>query len=127
MAYEVGAAIHVQPNASRVLAKWDFDFEGAHLVTSRSAYFHQGDSLEIFSEEHYEEGTVKEKYGSEFYTAHRVDLHNELKRLATTEDGPGSPAKILLKSEVVGYVRSSGSYTYNMDTNFVPSNQRLGP
>jgi len=108
MAHEVGAAIHVQPNASRVLGKWGFDFKGARLVTSTSAFFHQGDSLKVFSEEQYEDGSVREKYGSEFYLAHRVDLHNELKRLATGEDGPGCPTKLLLKREVLDYVGIGG-------------------
>ena len=104
MLHEVGAAIHVQPNATRVLMKWDFDVKRARLVTSRSAFFVHGDSLKVFSEQHYGDNDVVEKYGAEFYLSHRVDLHNELKRLATREDGPGNPAKILLRKEVVNYV-----------------------
>ena len=102
MAQEVGAAIHVQPNATRVLKRWDFNFSGARLVTSKSAFFVHGDSLKAFSEQTYDR--IEEKYGASFYLAHRVDLHNELKRLATRQDGPGSPAEILLRREVRSYV-----------------------
>lgn len=102
MLHEVGAAIHVQPNATRVLVSWDFDVKGARLVTSRSAFFCHGDSLKAFSEQHYND-TVQ-RYGAKFYLSHRVDLHNELKRLATKEDGPGRPADILLRKEVNDYV-----------------------
>jgi salicylate hydroxylase len=30
---EIGAAMHICPNASRVLIKWGFDFEAAKAVT----------------------------------------------------------------------------------------------
>jgi salicylate hydroxylase len=102
MLQEVGAAIHVQPNATRVLVRWDFDVRRARLVTSRSAFFVHGDSLEAFSEQYYE--ATEKKYGAEFYLSHRVDLHNELKRLATMVDGPGRPAEVLLRKEVRGFV-----------------------
>lgn len=104
MLQEVGAAIHVQPNATRVLNKWDFDVKRARLVISRSSFFCHGDSLKAFSEQHYNDNETVEKYGAEFYLSHRVDLHNELRRLATREDGPGTPAEILLRKKVRGYV-----------------------
>jgi len=47
---------------------------------------------------------MEETFGAAFYYAHRVDLHNELKHLATSEDGPGKPAEILLKKDAVEYV-----------------------
>lgn len=82
--------------------RWGFDVKRARLVTSRSAFFVHGDSLEAFSEQYYDD--TEQKYGAEFYLSHRVDLHNELKRLATREEGPGSPAQILLRKDVRGYV-----------------------
>ena len=104
MLHEVGAAIHIAPNATRVLVKWDFDVKRARLVTSRSEYFCYGDSLKVFSEKQYEDNKIVEKYGAEFYLSHRVDLHNELKRLATRDDGAGKPVEILLNKEVKAYV-----------------------
>jgi salicylate hydroxylase len=39
-------------------------------------------------------------YGGPFFFAHRVDLHNELRRLATQSD---NPVEIVLNSEVTSY------------------------
>ena len=51
-----------------------------------------------------DEGYIEEKYGSPWFLAHRVDLHEELKKLANGKDGVGRPAVVELRSEVVGYV-----------------------
>ncbi len=56
--------------------------------------FHEGD-----------DGYITEKFGAPWFFAHRVDLHEELKRLATQEEGEGKPAVVHLKSEVIRYVR----------------------
>ena len=40
-------------------------------------------------------------FGAEFYFMHRVDLHTELRRLATEPDGQTEPTKITLSSEVI--------------------------
>lgn len=76
-------------------------------MMSKSAFFVHGDSLKAFSEEFYDAVEIEKKYGAMFYLSHRVDLHNELKRLATTEDGPGKPAEILLRKEVKSYVSTT--------------------
>ena len=102
MLHEVGAAINVCPNASRVLLKWGFSTTRARLVEARMSVYAQGGSLKANHEVEYEDMVAK--YGAPFYFAHRVDLHNELKHLATAEDGIGKPAEILLKTEVCGYV-----------------------
>lgn len=47
---------------------------------------------------------ITERYGAPWFFAHRVDLHEELKRLATQEEGEGLPVITHLKSEVVRYV-----------------------
>ncbi|PRQ76541.1 hypothetical protein AAT19DRAFT_11959 [Rhodotorula toruloides] len=44
---------------------------------------------------------AKKEFDAPWLLNHRVDLHNELKRLATTEDGPGSPATIRTAAKVV--------------------------
>lgn len=43
---------------------------------------------------------TRRDFGAPWLLNHRVDLHNELKRLATTEDGPGQPAIIRTKARV---------------------------
>ena len=44
---------------------------------------------------------MKAKYGAEWYTYHRVDLHNELKRLALDTGGDAPPTRVRLSAEVV--------------------------
>jgi salicylate hydroxylase len=57
----------------------------------------------LFYEE--DQRQIEKDYGAAFYLSHRVDLHNELKFLATREDAEGKTVKVLTGKEVVGYVR----------------------
>ncbi|KUJ19579.1 salicylate hydroxylase [Mollisia scopiformis] len=106
---EIGAAIHIPPNASRGLLAWGFDTERAKLVTCKRSYRAHGTSLKTFhkTDESYMEST----FGAPWLLAHRVDLHEELKRLATGSDGEGKPAVAYLKSEVISYDYEAGSVT----------------
>jgi salicylate hydroxylase len=45
------------------------------------------------------------------YSVHRVDLHNELVRLATSPDGPGHPCKLSLGSAVADCDPEAGTVT----------------
>ncbi|RDW82364.1 hypothetical protein BP6252_03476 [Coleophoma cylindrospora] len=102
MLQELGAAINVCPNASRVLLQWGFSPSRARLVTARTAAFIKGDTLDLIDEQVYVD--MEGKFGAPFYFAHRVDLHSELKHLATREEGGvGKPAVIELRKDVVGY------------------------
>jgi len=101
---EIGAAIHVAPNASRGLLEWGLDPVGARFVTATSNKRMDGANLTVFSENNNKD--VPQKYGAPWFFAHRVDLHTELKRLATQTDGPGIPAVVHLRSEIVKYVGS---------------------
>ena len=47
---------------------------------------------------------IESVYSAPWFLSHRVDLHNELKLLATQDEGPGEPAKIHLRAEVTGIV-----------------------
>ena len=100
---ELGAAIHVCPNASRGLLAWGLDPVAARFVQAKKSYRAHSDSLVRFHET--DEGYITEKYGAPWYFAHRVDLHEGLKKLATSEDGEGRPAKVFLKKDVTDYVR----------------------
>ena len=100
---EIGAAINVPPNATRFLTAWGLDpvrwrFVKARLVTYKDPYSIETTAI------HGTEGTASSIGGAELYYAHRVDLHNSLKWMATRPDGSGIPVTIHLKSDVVGYV-----------------------
>lgn len=102
---EIGAAIHVPPNASRALLAWGLDPRGAKFVTVKSSFRANAKTLERFHVGT-TESEVPVKYGSPWFFAHRVDLHEELKRLATEPKGQGEPVEVHLRSEVVKYVSS---------------------
>ncbi|KAF4183783.1 hypothetical protein CNMCM7927_008827 [Aspergillus lentulus] len=104
---EVGAAIHVCPNASRILLQWGFDAELARMVTVHRSVVASGSSLKPLVE--VDCSKFIQTYVAPWFLAHRVDLHSELRRLATIEGAPGSPVDICLRSEVVAYDAERGS------------------
>ncbi|KAK6836722.1 salicylate hydroxylase [Apiospora arundinis] len=107
-ANEVGAAIHIPPNASRSLLAWGLDPARAKFVMVRRSYRADGATLDKFHEMSHE--SVRHKYGAPWFFAHRVDLHEELRRLATQDDTVGgAPVQIHLNSEVVEFLPERSS------------------
>lgn len=102
-ANEVGAAIHIPPNASRPLLRWGLDPVGAKFVVVRRSYRADGATLDKFNEMGHE--SLRDTYGAPWFFAHRVDLHEELRRLATQEAVSGDTSvQIHLSSEIVEFV-----------------------
>jgi len=99
---ELGAAIHVCPNASRGLLAWGLDPVRARFVTCKKSYRAHASSLQKFHTS--DESYIPSTFGAPWFLAHRVDLHDELKRLATQTEGEGKPVMVHLKSEVSEYV-----------------------
>ena len=100
---EVGAAIHVPPNATRFLTAWGLDPVLWRFVQSRRITYHDPFTLEVKAQMSTVD-TPSQMGGAGLYYAHRVDLHDALKWMATREDGPGTPVTIHVRSRVVGYV-----------------------
>ena len=98
---ELGAAINIPPNVSRFLVPWGLDPVKSRLVNSQGMWFVSPTTLEELAA--FDHSHNAEKFGSPLYYAHRVDLHENLKRLAT-EPGFGVPVQIKLKSIVRDYV-----------------------
>jgi salicylate hydroxylase len=99
---EIGAAINVPPNVSRFLVPLGLDPARARFVTSRGMYFRSPFTLASLSQHDFSRNA--KLYGETMFFAHRVDLHDALKHLATEPDGLGVPVVIKLKSGVVAYV-----------------------
>lgn len=99
---EVGAAINVPPNASRFLVRWGLDPEASGFVKAGPVHFQDPVTFDTISKMTHAENY--ELYDADLWYAHRVDLHDTLKKMATDPAGPGTPATIHLKSWVVGYV-----------------------
>ncbi|EXU95565.1 FAD-dependent oxidoreductase [Metarhizium robertsii] len=97
---EIGAAIHVPPNASRFLTAWGLDPVQWHWVEARHADLVDPFTLRPIAAL-YKEKSADSVGGLPLWLSHRVDLHNALKWMATRSDGPGAPATIHLDSLVM--------------------------
>ncbi|KAG8527846.1 uncharacterized protein KY384_006762 [Bacidia gigantensis] len=108
-ANEVGAAIHVCPNASRILLKWGLDPVVKQFDETKSILTARADTYEPMHEA--DCSHMNEKYGAPWYLAHRVDLHNALKELALGDPGKGSQVKTYLRSKVTAIEPSTATVT----------------
>lgn len=109
-AAEVGAALLLTPNGTRVLSKIGFSFAKARGCpvtkwdTIDGVTFQQLASLDLEDAE--------SRFGAPIMTVHRVGLHHELLRLATDGDGTEGPkVKLLLKSRVIEANAEEGTVT----------------
>ncbi|KAK1525773.1 FAD binding domain-containing protein [Colletotrichum costaricense] len=98
---EVGAAINVPPNATRFLTRWGLDPKASGFVKAGPVHFQDPVTMEITSTLSHADN--EEFYDADLWYAHRVDLHDSLKRIATDPAGPGVPVTIHPNSWVVGY------------------------
>ncbi|KIW24757.1 uncharacterized protein PV07_10451 [Cladophialophora immunda] len=107
---EAGAAVAVPPNATRALMNLGIDLEKDvkaapfknsleyHFTTDKPPKFGEGgDGHQI------PWARRAEDFPGLFYLAHRVDLHEALKRKCVSSDGPGEPVSVLLSSRVVAW------------------------
>lgn len=105
---EVGAAIHVPPNSTRPLIAWGFDVVRARLVRFKHNLFADGKTLEVQWLAEKDTKLIDDVYGGPWMAAHRVDLHEELRRLAFAEpaavDDAWGTVEVRLGAEVVAYV-----------------------
>lgn len=103
---EVGAAMLVCPNATRILIPWDLEPVRARFVRSKGFMWASSETME--PKVSYRYPGMVERYGADLYFAHRVDFHDELKRLAFSADGPGKPPVLHLLSPAVAYDPENG-------------------
>ncbi|KAJ6445238.1 3-hydroxybenzoate 6-hydroxylase 1 [Purpureocillium lavendulum] len=99
---EVGAAINVPPNATRFLVAWGLDPVRWNFVRARRVNLMDPFTLEPIRVL-IREDTPRAVSGSDLYYAHRVDLHNALKWMASRDDGPGVPVVLHLGASIIDY------------------------
>ncbi|RYC80438.1 hypothetical protein BFJ63_vAg16674 [Fusarium oxysporum f. sp. narcissi] len=87
---EIGAAVNIGPNAGPVMKALGFDITGAKLLEAQEGKQFDAVTMETMYHGNYEDFTSR--FGAPWYFSHRVDLHNELRRLAVepSEKFPGS-------------------------------------
>ncbi|ROV97046.1 hypothetical protein VSDG_04192 [Cytospora chrysosperma] len=107
--HEVGAAITIKPNATRVLQSWDFEPDKSGMVAIRKGSLIDGTNMQVLVPNYYKD--CESTWGLPMYAVHREDLHNQLRLLATREEGPGSPCDVRVRSKVVDYDAENGKVT----------------
>ncbi|KIW08533.1 uncharacterized protein PV09_01422 [Verruconis gallopava] len=117
-ATEVGAALVITPNGVQILSQLGFSFTNARAVKLKFWNVLNGENMTLLSS--IDLRAANERFGAEPWAVHRVDLHNELLRLATSSNGPGTPVKLHLSSEVLrgsidGVVFLKDGSTYSAD------------
>ncbi|EMD89579.1 hypothetical protein COCC4DRAFT_56444 [Bipolaris maydis ATCC 48331] len=97
-ANELGAAVHLAPNANGLLRRIGLipEAQGAVMCKQMTQLLPNG--RELFNV-NLEESAGRWQHP--WQLAHRVSLHSELRRIATSEEGPGKPAVLKLRSKVV--------------------------
>ncbi|KAH8689105.1 hypothetical protein BGW36DRAFT_352497 [Talaromyces proteolyticus] len=96
---EVGAAINVGPNAAPVLRALGFDVFGANFIEAQGLVRLDAHTLEELEHGSFED--FKNKFNAPLYLSHRVDLHNELKRLALSGSDGFPGARLHLATRVI--------------------------
>lgn len=107
-ANELGAAVHLAPNANGLLRRMGLFPEKFGAVVCQKLTQLLPNGKELFSIPLEREA---HRWQHPWQLAHRISLHSELKRLATTEEGPGKPAVLKTRSRVVDVSPAEGSVT----------------
>lgn len=107
-ANELGAAVHLAPNANGLLRRMGLYPEKLGAVECKKLTQMLPSGKEMFTIPLEREA---HRWQHPWQLAHRVGLHSELKRLATTEDGPGKPAVLKTRSRVVDVNPLDGTVT----------------
>ncbi|KAH7147530.1 hypothetical protein DER46DRAFT_704086 [Fusarium sp. MPI-SDFR-AT-0072] len=97
---EIGAAIHIAPNATRVLKSWDIDFTELQAVLCNAIKVYDHTGKLIFVPVKLEELQKSIGTKDEWLLTHRVDLHSTLRKAATDKTISGN-IKIHTASKVV--------------------------
>ncbi|KAJ6576124.1 FAD/NAD(P)-binding domain-containing protein, partial [Mycena vulgaris] len=93
---EIGAAITLSANSLRVLTHLGLNIQSLRAGDNLGVMWFDSKGGEGKFEALHDPHDTFGRYG---LLCHRSDLHDELKRLATAEEGPGRPATIHLKSD----------------------------
>ncbi|KAI0128942.1 hypothetical protein BJ170DRAFT_701641 [Xylariales sp. AK1849] len=107
---EIGAAITVTPNGSRILDSWGFDDAKAGVVEGKTLRMVNAHTLETAFTVDLKD--VPKQFGAKMGFYHRVDLHSSLKEMAESRSGQlGEPVVIKLGNGVVDLDCDTGMIT----------------
>ncbi|KAE8371911.1 hypothetical protein BDV26DRAFT_286391 [Aspergillus bertholletiae] len=115
---EVGAAIHVAPNATRILKAWGCDLESLHPVHCNKLQLWDASGNLICTPIVTKECQMALNTTDEWLLTHRVDLHNALRAAATNEVN-GCKINICLSSRVLSVDAEAGEVVLEDGTTYV--------
>lgn len=107
-ANETGAAVHLAPNSNGVLRRWGIFAEefGAVRMDRIQERLSPGSIMKDVN------CTIPNKqWQHSWLLSHRVNLHEKLKSLATSEDGAGPPARLHTSAKVASLDPEEGEIT----------------
>ncbi|KAF2823226.1 FAD/NAD(P)-binding domain-containing protein [Ophiobolus disseminans] len=105
-ANELGAAVHLAPNANGLLRRIGLIPEDKGAVKAQRLTQFLPNGKQLFS---LDMANDAKRWQHPWQLAHRVSLHSELKRLATCEEGKGKPAVLRTRCRVVDVDPSTGT------------------
>ncbi|KAL4928134.1 monooxygenase [Aspergillus undulatus] len=108
--HEVGAAINVAPNASRILRTWGVDFEALQPVHCKHLRVWNANANAIYTPLVTKDIQESLKVPGDFLLTHRVDLHNAL-REAAAKEVDGKRVDVRLTSRVASVDADAGTVT----------------
>ena len=106
-ANELGAAVHMAPNATGLVLRMGIDLEELGAVPCRVLSQSLPNGKPMFEVPLWRQAG---RWQHQWLLAHRVDLHSKLKEVATKKDGPGIPAVLRTSCRVLS-VNPEGSVT----------------
>lgn len=108
LASEVGAAVHMAPNANGLLRRWGLIPEtfGANLMSSYKEFQPSGASIKEM-----DLTGPNKQWQHPWQLVHRVSLHDSLKKAATDSKGPGKPATLNTANKVENVDPAKGTIT----------------
>lgn len=116
---EVGASLLCASNGGRWLDDWGVDPNKAKPVILKKLIKRKWENGEITGE--YPLGDYKEKFGFPYYNYHRIDIHKLLMEYCISEEGKGTPCKLLVNHKAIevdyktGFVRFENGLTATSD------------
>ncbi|KAE8323316.1 hypothetical protein BDV39DRAFT_208874 [Aspergillus sergii] len=115
---EVGAAIHVAPNATRILKAWGCDLESLHSVHCNKLQVWDASGNLVWTPIVTKERQTALNTTDEWLLTHRVDLHIAL-RTAATKEVNGRKINIRLSSRVLSVDAEAGEVVLEDGTKYL--------
>ena len=112
-ANELGAAIHLAPNATGLVKRLGIDPESFGSVETRIVTTRRPDGTTVHSVPAYK---FKSAWQHKWLLSHRVHLHEALKKAATGSAGKGKPCEIRTSNRVIDVNCETATITFEDGT-----------